>query len=697
MSRTDNMGQPFRRLLWIIAIASSIAFLAIPYIAYMEGTRLIYPAGDDPDAFRANIEWRTSFYGDDLLRRRTLLKVYAQEDEYILLGSSGVGVDGTPDNGDIRVFNPGLVTGPIGNETIPDTPSFSCVDQREATGENLGRIGSRAEELAGPNTADNDIPSGYEPCVYQAPETGIYNIVFWGPAGGNSNAQNDMARFVDPTPENLGPEQSTSVTAWGVTVRSNLNEANDSPGRLFTDYFALYTGGNGRSIRGTVYVVTDDGFQYAVSPRSADGNGFIFYSNKFGFINTDGTPLYRDVLADPTLPPQDQNQLVNVQGGITLQRPEYPMFLQEPDPLALDALGIPRQAIPPRISDLTFTGSRGDNVTNPDEGGEFSFTSNTSGVYYIVISRDGVDFDPNNPQNRVLRGVLDAPGNATINWDGRDNTGTPFPPTPQPYLAKAAIQNGEVHFPSLDVENNLQGTQVQLINPPGSDCSPLTLADDGPGCFRLFYDDRGYRTANGELVGVSVNGPLCEDRVGNPPEIPASDPIFGFDSRTQQRGWGFPSGGNPNTSVCDPRGGFGDKKGLDQWTFYPSEVLQTRVQIVDPTAIVLDSFTTTRQGSQITVRWETSAEIDTWGYNVYRSMDGTRATAVSITPELIPAQGRGQGGAAYVWVDRDIQPEQTYTYWLQEVELNGTTSMYGPATSIIPTTQSRIMFPLIIR
>jgi uncharacterized repeat protein (TIGR01451 family) len=100
-----------------------------------------------------------------------------------------------------------------------------------------------------------------------------------------------------------------------------------------------------------------------------------------------------------------------------------------------------------------------------------------------------------------------------------------------------------------------------------------------------------------------------------------------------------------------------------------------------PTAIALASFTASREGSSIIVRWVTTAELNTWGFDLYRSADGTRGSAVQVTSALIPGQGRGQGGASYSWTDTNIAEGITYTYWLQETEINGTHNEYGPATA----------------
>jgi hypothetical protein len=116
------------------------------------------------------------------------------------------------------------------------------------------------------------------------------------------------------------------------------------------------------------------------------------------------------------------------------------------------------------------------------------------------------------------------------------------------------------------------------------------------------------------------------------------------------------------------------------------------------TAITLASFTAVRRAGAVVVNWVTTAEIDTWGFYLYRSADGSRASAVRVTPTIILGQGRGQGGAAYTWLDTEAQPGVTYSYWLQEVELNGKVNEYGPATTGSSTAaQHSIFLPVAFR
>lgn len=115
------------------------------------------------------------------------------------------------------------------------------------------------------------------------------------------------------------------------------------------------------------------------------------------------------------------------------------------------------------------------------------------------------------------------------------------------------------------------------------------------------------------------------------------------------------------------------------------------------TAIELVSFTATRQGERIQVRWVTGAELNTWGFHLYRSADGTRANAVRVTPTLIPGRGRGQETTTYTWTDTAVEAGTSYSYWLQEIELDGDTIEYGPAVTTAPqVTETRVFLPLVI-
>jgi hypothetical protein len=636
------------------------------------GTRTLYPL-NHPGS-RANLEWRTSEYVGSI-PRRTIFNVYLRAGEYLLLGSSAVNANpaNTPNLGDVLVYGPATDIGPIASEVFPATADFSCLAAGQAAGNpNLGRIADRQQELAGPNTSDNQIPAGYTPCVYQAMAEGIHHVTFYGPYGGNSNTEIAPSARIDATAADFDVTQATSITAWDITIRDSLTSTGEITGRAFSYYIAMYTGDNGRNVGLLGYVVTKDGFIYRYEFDS-DPNGFLIYSNQKGFLDTDGSPLYRNVVSVTGRPTQDQNQLVELQGNVGIDPPEHPFFLSPPDPIVLTALGIPTSPITPTIFDLGFTGTISGSTTRVNEGGDFSFRSGSSGIYLIVISRDGINFDPEGIENRSLRGQITNMLDLKVRWDGRDNQGHPF--TAGSYLARAYVQGGEVHFPFLDIENNINGgPRINLTNPP-SVCPPWQ-----GGCNGAFYDDRGYRTNNGDLVGVALNGSLCPGDTGNPPVVNYSDPFTGFDSSAipPQRAYGFASGGNPD-AVCLATSGFGDKKGLDIWTFYPSSAITTPLQIIDPSAIELVSFSATAASAGVSLAWVTGTERDSAGFHLFRAEEGDRSQAQRITPALIPARGSASQGAAYQWLDRTALPDTRYHYWLQEREVGGRLNEYGPA------------------
>ncbi|MEA5598747.1 hypothetical protein [Rivularia sp. UHCC 0363] len=545
--------------------------------AQAEGSRNLYPQG--ATGSRANTEWRKSnSYGpttpvNNSLLRRTLLQVYAKSGEYILLGSSAVGVG----QGDILIY--GSKFGRVGDESLSDL-RFQCTQQRTNTNNtNQGKITSRSQELAGPDTITNEanatpgkqVTNGYVPCYYKALSDGIYYVVFYGPSGGNSDvdpSNTDITGEINLSgSNNFNAQQKTSVAAWDVTVRSSLTSTTDINGRLFTDYLALFTGNNGRPMNSIFYTVTNDGYRYKTDLNGLDPNGFVIYGNDIGYYDRDGkSPLYRNVLGN-------NGNLTTLEGDTNFALPTHVIFFSNPQTNAeadnaIIARGIPLIPTAPIVNNLSYAGTAGSNNSKQNTGGDFTFQSNVAGIYEIVISRNGNNVDPTNTQNRVLRGKMTSGGTQIVKWDGKDNDGNYFPLGTN-YPVRIRIHAGEYHFPLIDAENSTNGgpsfTLLNAANPLGNTVG--------------FYDDRGYRTLpkDGEAKGVLVGtqgSVLCGLQ---PPSIPNSNPVNGFVSTSAQRAFGADPGVNKNKS-CE--GSFGDAKGLDVWTFFPSEFVTTSLNIV---------------------------------------------------------------------------------------------------------------------
>jgi uncharacterized repeat protein (TIGR01451 family) len=561
--------------------------------AYGEGSVNLYPNGIS--GRRANLEWKNSRYGpsspvDNSLLRRTLLQVYAKQGEYILLGSSAMGVkDSTgTKQGDILIYdNKG---GRIGNETL-SSPTFQCSNQTTKTANILqGKITSRDQELAGSDTILNENiatpgsqvkyngKNGYIPCFYKVPTTGLYYIAFHGPGGSLTTDDGAVAGDVALTDtKNFNDRQGGSVAAWDVTVRTSLTSTTNIDGRLFADYLALHAGGNGRPLQSTFYVVTKDGYKYKTSLQGLDPNGFLIYGNDVGYYDSDGkTPLYHDVLSSSGQSTSDINQLRKLDGGTNFALPTHKIFFSNPNISGanetISYLGI-LPPIPPAIDvnpnnpndpiNPKFEGKAGDNNSPLGTGGTFKFSTNTTGIYEIIISQDGIDFDPGNVNNRVLRGVMPTSGLQIINWDGKNNVGNDYAIGTN-YKFKISIHGGEYHFPLIDAENSTNGgPSFELINAIGVNKN------------RGYYDDRGYRTLSGVNVGTP-NGELCPGQTNVPIPI-YSDFINGFDTTGNQRKFGSATGGNAQVPC---QGAFGDVKGLDIWTYVTSQIVQNSLNII---------------------------------------------------------------------------------------------------------------------
>ena len=548
-----------------ITILSSILGLASS--AHAEGSKDLYSSGTGS---RANIEWRAAsdgLYGGKLIRR-SLFKVYAKAGETILLGSSAVGVG----SGNILLYRPGLVSGAIGAENVP-APAFATLSCNAQSVK--GTIDTRAKELAGPTPP----AGGYDPCTYLVPAggDGVYDVVFTGPSGFGATGNGGVTGSIANVSFDTG--QGSSISAWDVTVRTNpIDATTNQNGRLFTYYLTAFTGDNARPINSTIYPVTTDGYEYETVFKGLDPNGFVAFGSRSGFLNSDGTPLYRDALGDGSGP--NPGLIQTIQGGVTMAQPEFPIFFNRPSSSTL-LMGLsisPPQA--PTLLSLTFTGTATATTSTENTGGTFGFVTNVPGSYELVISSNGTDFDPTNPLNRTIRRQLSTSGQQTVVWDGKRNDGTFFPvnTTPPNYPVQATLRAGEYHFPLLDAENNTGGgPSLQLLAlPAGGSYAP------GFGPYTAFYDDRGYVTANGVTVGTGLNGSLCATNNGLAPS-PLSQ-TQGFDSSVLGgRAYGTPSGGNDTSGTACGTGSFGDKKGLDLWTYFPSAVATTQVIIVPTT------------------------------------------------------------------------------------------------------------------
>jgi hypothetical protein len=106
-----------------------------------------------------------------------------------------------------------------------------------------------------------------------------------------------------------------------------------------------------------------------------------------------------------------------------------------------------------------------------------------------------------------------------------------------------------------------------------------------------------------------------------------------------------------------------------------------RLIISSSTLITLAYFKATPQSNKSVIEWLTESEIDNAGFNIYRA-EAEDGKYVKINSSMITAQGSATQGASYEYIDKDVQNRKTYYYKLEDIDLNGKSTMHGPVSSM---------------
>lgn len=101
-----------------------------------------------------------------------------------------------------------------------------------------------------------------------------------------------------------------------------------------------------------------------------------------------------------------------------------------------------------------------------------------------------------------------------------------------------------------------------------------------------------------------------------------------------------------------------------------------------PLAVTLASLQAVATGEHVVVTWQTVSERNNLGFNLYRSSNAD-GPSEQLNSGLIPAQAPGSGqGAGYEWLDTTVEAGSTYFYWLEDVDVDGNTTMHGPISAV---------------
>ena len=97
--------------------------------------------------------------------------------------------------------------------------------------------------------------------------------------------------------------------------------------------------------------------------------------------------------------------------------------------------------------------------------------------------------------------------------------------------------------------------------------------------------------------------------------------------------------------------------------------------------IQLSSFKAVPKAGKILLKWSTASEIDNAGFNLYRA-ESEDGSYIKINAALIPAEGSPSRGASYEFTEGDVQNRKTYYYKLEDIDINGISTMHGPVSAV---------------
>lgn len=333
-------------------------------------------------------------------------------------------------------------------------------------------------------------------------------------------------------------------------------------------------GNNGRSLSSKVTLLTRDGYQYGIDANGLDPFGFIFYADDNGFTDSVGNSLYRSIQltgANPGNLPSGVAQ-PNPGSADSISDTTHKIFFNSPDQSMPSSSSTPSGTTwlyslptpPPIPSNFQFVGSDGTpGQAGTSLGGNFSFNASSSGPYRLIIdiNQDNI---LGNSNDRILSGNANAGAN-TVVWDGRDGDGAIVQPSASFYRTTITLYAGEIHFPLIDAETNLSGIIFERLN------SPVPATSPAPSPYTVYYDDRAINPTLDSAAGPTTN---------------SLSPLNGL------------AGVSDASGAHDFTTNFGNIRGIDTWSYYPS----VAVELVGGVTVAAADFSITKTHSPAQIR-----------------------------------------------------------------------------------------------
>jgi hypothetical protein len=81
--------------------------------------------------------------------------------------------------------------------------------------------------------------------------------------------------------------------------------------------------------------------------------------------------------------------------------------------------------------------------------------------------------------------------------------------------------------------------------------------------------------------------------------------------------------------------------------------------------------------ASIVIEWSTASELDTAGFNIYRS-EAPKGDAILVNDKVVSASTEPWIGGNYKYIDNNVTPGTIYYYWLEDIGMSGNVNRHGP-------------------
>jgi hypothetical protein len=511
----------------------------------------------------------------DVVPATNKIFVYAEIGESLLLASSALSTSG------------GL-SGSI-QYTKPDGTTIVVLSAPGATSGTTGFIADRAQEKAGPYGLLNGGVGGYTPFNVAVDQTGIWTVEF---IPQNPNDVNGTGAGPRLTTANWPTQQRRCMAAWDVSI---MRSGALVSGRVYAKWLPLNPGGltaSGNWVTSTteMWVRTRDGILYRWLQDAFAGYGHSRISNNSGIMDLSFQRLFESTRFQPT-PPTDRR----------MHEPDDPdtdafytskMFFNVPDAgmPATAQLGSEANHWLNPIFDNTpptffFTGQ---GAVNPMDG---VFTVGYPTVQKATVIVDcSADNVYGNNNDRYLDFYTSSTGTTNVNWDGLDGNGDIM--TNGCYMAQVLLQNGEVHFPLLDIENNFGGMVLERLNGPG------TVPD-----YTIHWND----VPLGDNTELPVGSYL------------KSTPVSGISSLVNPHRWASVANGSYTQTHSSQ---YGDSRFMDTWSYALSSAMSAVYLACGVLDVKIESLNARNDGVSNVITWRLQLEQNDAIEELQRSVNG---------------------------------------------------------------------------